>query len=248
MPESITAENLMNNIMETISEGIHKQNSGSLFEEEISNPVASKFNRLFGREQPVHKVLGGGKSADVLLWRNKKISGSVLAGATAIWVMFEWLNYNFLSLACFSIAAGLLVQFLWSNASGFMNRSQVEVPRIQLPEEWFGNAGIAIGRELNRASRFLQNIACGGNLKQFVIVVSGLVAAAMIGSWCNFLTLIYLGFVAAHTLPVLYEKYEDEIDGFVDKLLNRMTHHYKNVDARFLGKMPTRKYWGKKHE
>ena len=61
MPESITAENLMNNIMETISEGIHKQNSGSLFEEEISNPVASKFNRLFGREQPVHKVLGGGK-------------------------------------------------------------------------------------------------------------------------------------------------------------------------------------------
>lgn len=59
---------------------------------------------------------------------------------------------------------------------------------------------------------------------------------------------LLLGFVAAHTLPVLYEKYEDEIDGFVDKLLNRMTHHYKKVDARFLSKMPTRKYWGKKHE
>jgi reticulon len=28
-------------------------------------------------------------AADVLLWRNKKISGSVLAGATATWVIFE---------------------------------------------------------------------------------------------------------------------------------------------------------------
>ena len=56
------------------------------------------------------------------------------------------------------------------------------------------------------------------------------------------------GFFAAHTLPVLYEKYEDEVDGFIDKVLNRVTHHYKKVDASFLSKMPTRTYWTKKHE
>ncbi|XP_057525932.1 reticulon-like protein B8 [Amaranthus tricolor] len=248
MPENITAENLMNNILETISEGIHKQNSGSFFEEEVSRPVSSQFNRLFGRRDPLHKVLGGGKSADVLLWRNKKISGSVLAGATATWVIFEWLNYNFLSLVCFSLAACMLVEFLWSNASGFINRSQAEVPQVQLPEEWFGNVGLAIGREINHTLRFLQNIARGGSLKPFILVVSALVAAAIIGSWCNFLTVIYLGFFAAHTLPVLYEKYEDEVDGFIDKVLNRVTHHYKKVDASFLSKMPTRTYWTKKHE
>lgn len=248
MPENITAENLLNNIMETISEGVHKQKSGSFFEEEISNPVTSQFNRLFGRQEPVHKVLGGGKSADVLLWRNKKISASVLAGATGVWVMFEWLNYNFLPLVCFAMALGMLAQFLWSNASGILNRSPSEVPRIRVPDEWFVNVGMTVGREVNRALTFLQNIACSGNLKQFIVVVSGLVAAAMIGSWCNFLTVIYIGFVAAHTLPVLYEKYDDQIDGFVDNLLNRMTHHYKKVDARVFSKMPTRKFWGKKHE
>ncbi|XP_021735314.1 reticulon-like protein B8 [Chenopodium quinoa] len=248
MPENITPENLLNNIMDTFSDSVQKHNPGSFLEEEVSNPVASKFNRLFGRQEPVHKVLGGGKSADVLLWRNKKISGSVLAGATATWVMFEWLNYNFLSLACFAVALGMLAQFLWSNASGFLNRSPSEVPRIQVPDEWFADIGRVVGKEVNRALMYLQNIACSGNLKQFALVVSGLVVAAMIGSWCNFLTVIYIGFVAAHTLPVLYEKYDDQIDGFAENLINQMTHHYKKVDARVLSKLPSRSHWGKKHE
>ncbi|XP_056693631.1 reticulon-like protein B8 [Spinacia oleracea] len=248
MPENITAENLLNNIMETISEGVQKQKSGSFFEEDVSNPVASQFNRLFGRQEPVHKVLGGGKSADVLLWRNKKISASFLVGATVVWVMFEWLNYNFLPLVCFAVALGMLAQFLWSNASGFMNRSPSEVPRIYVPDEWFANIGMIVGKEVNRVLEFLQNIACGGNLKQFVMVVSGLVVAAMIGSWCNFLTVIYIGIIAAHTLPVLYEKYDDQIDGFVENFISNMTHHYKKVDARVLSRLPSRKYWGKKHE
>ena len=61
-------------------------------------------------------------AADVLLWRNKKISAGVLAGATAIWVLFEWLNYNFLPLICFALVLGMIAQFVWSNASGLINR------------------------------------------------------------------------------------------------------------------------------
>lgn len=248
MPENTTAENLLDNIMETFAEGLQKHNSGSSFEEEISNKVTSKLNHLFGRQETMHKVFGGGKSADVLLWRNKKMSGSVLAGATAIWVMFEWLNYHFISLVCFAVAAGMLVQFLWSNASGVLNRSASEVPRIQLPDEWFVNIGKVVGIEANRTLGFLQDIACNGNLKQLLMVVAGLVAAAMIGSWCNFLTVLYIGFVAAHILPVLYERYEDQVDSFVDNLLGRVQHHYKKIDARVLSRIPTRKNWGKKNQ
>ena len=61
-------------------------------------------------------------AADVLLWRNKKISASVLTGATIIWVVFEWLNYNFLTILCFILVLGMLAQFVWSNASGILNR------------------------------------------------------------------------------------------------------------------------------
>lgn len=246
MPENITAENLLNNIMETLAEGVLQHKTTSSMEEEISKSVTSRFNRLFGRQKPVHTLLGGGKSADVLLWRNKKISTSVLGGATAIWGMFEWLNYHFLSLVCFALALGMILQFLWSNASGFMNRSPSEVPRIQLRDEWFVDVAKSVGAEVNRTLRILQDVACNGNLRQFLLVVFGLVAAAIIGSWCNFLTVLYIGFVAAHTLPVLYEKHEDQVDAFVDNLLGKMQHHYRNVDARVFSRMPTRKYWGRK--
>lgn len=49
----------MNNIMDTISEGVSKHKNTSFFEEDKS--VSAHFNRLFGREKPVHHILGGGK-------------------------------------------------------------------------------------------------------------------------------------------------------------------------------------------
>ncbi|RYR45619.1 hypothetical protein Ahy_A07g031438 [Arachis hypogaea] len=246
MADKITAEKLFNTLVETMA--AEKPKSVSFFEEEKSSSVSSQFNRLFGRQKPLHNLLGGGKSADVLLWRNKKISASVLTAATAIWVLFEWLNYHFLTLLCFALVLGMLAQFLWTNASGLMSRKPAKVPRFVLPEDVFVNIATAIGVEVNRGLRVLQDVACGGNLKQFLLVVFSLWAGAVIGSWCNFLTVIYVGFVAAHTLPVLYERYEDQVDNFVYKVLGEMRNHYSKLDAGLLSKIPKGKLKGKKFE
>ena len=149
MPEKITSETLLNNIVGSLTE-LQRQASGSSYDD-MSETVSSGFNRLFGREKPIHHIFGGGKcknsafvssflfcfvclvltymlyaletlAADVLLWRNKKISASVLGGATVIWVLFEWLNYNLLTILCFLLVLGMVVQFGWSNASGFLSR------------------------------------------------------------------------------------------------------------------------------
>ncbi|PON89678.1 Reticulon [Trema orientale] len=242
------AENLLNNLVETLAESGSKQKAVSFFGEETSEKVSSQFNRLFGRQKPVHHILGGGKSADVLLWRNKKISASVLTGATTIWVVFEWLNYNFLTIVCFGLVLGMLAQFVWSNASGVLNRSPSKVPRLVLPKEFFVNIAVSVGTEVNRALVFLQDVACGGNLKQLLGVIAGLWAAAVLGSWCNFLTVLYLGFVALHTLPVLYEKYEDQVDNFVYQVFEQLRNHYRKLDAGILSKIPKGKLKGKKHE
>eukprot|EP00262_Sarcandra_glabra_P008214 TRINITY_DN21541_c0_g1_i1.p1 TRINITY_DN21541_c0_g1~~TRINITY_DN21541_c0_g1_i1.p1 ORF type:complete len:249 (+),score=42.96 TRINITY_DN21541_c0_g1_i1:161-907(+) len=248
MPEHSgrTAENLLNSLIETLADNVPKQKSVSFFEEEKS--ISSHMNRLFGRQRPVHHVLGGGKSADVLLWRNKKISASVLTGATVIWVLFEWLNYNFLSLTCFGIIFGLLIQFVWFNASGILNRSPPQVPRLVLPGELFVNIAVSVAAEVNRFLGFLQDVACGGNLKQFVIVLFSLFVAAVIGTWCNFLTVMYIGFVAAHTLPVVYEKYDDQIDNFIYNLLGQLQGQYQKLDRSLLSKIPKGNLKGKKFE
>lgn len=248
MPEGISAENLMNNIMETLGDGLSSQKPGSFFGEEKSKSASTQFNRLFGREKPVHHILGGGKSADVLLWRNKKISAGVLISATTVWVLFEWLNYNFLSLVCFGLFFLVLGQFVWANASGALNSSRSEVPRLLVPEELFTNVAKSISFQVNRGLSVLQEVACGGNIKQFLLVTASLFFAAVISSWCNFLTVLYIGFVSAHTLPVLYEKYDDQIDSFVYNVLDQLQNHYQKLDTRVLSRIPKGKSLGKKEE
>jgi hypothetical protein len=76
MSEKITAEKLLNTLVETLGERqksgsffekqksgsfFEKQNSGSFFEDVTANSMTSQFNKLFGREKPVHHILGGGK-------------------------------------------------------------------------------------------------------------------------------------------------------------------------------------------
>lgn len=240
MHERKTSENILNSLAE-LAENASRHKSVSFFEEERSSSVTAHLDRLFGRQKPVYNVLGGGKSADVLLWRNKKISASVLTAATAVWILFEWLNYHFLTLICFGLVFVMLAQFVWSNGSSILNRSPSRAPRLVLPTELFVNIGVTVGDEVNRALGFLQDVSTGGNLKQFLVVVGSLWAAAVIGSWCNFLTVLYIGFVGAHTLPVLYERYDDQVDNFVYKVLDHLKHNYRKLDSRVLSRIPTRR-------
>ncbi|KAL0444764.1 UNVERIFIED_CONTAM: Reticulon-like protein B8, partial [Sesamum latifolium] len=152
-----------------ISDSVSPHKNASFFEEEKSDFVTSHINRLFGRQKPVHHILGGGKSADVLLWRNKKMSASFLSGATSVWLIFEWLNYHFISILCFVLVLVMVAQFFWKIFSGVLNRSPSKVPRLVLREEFCANIGKLIGSEVNRGLGFLQDVACSGNIKQFLV-------------------------------------------------------------------------------
>ncbi|XP_065022218.1 reticulon-like protein B8 isoform X2 [Musa acuminata AAA Group] len=159
------AGNILNNIMETIADGVQQHNP----EIEEQNTASARVRKLFGRQKTIHKILGGGQSADVLLWRNKKISSSVLTCATVIWVLFEWLNYHFLTLLAFALFLGMLIQFAWSSASVVLNRSTSQVPRLVIPDDLFANVAVSLGAQINQFLGFIQDVACERNLKQFLV-------------------------------------------------------------------------------
>ena len=231
--------------MEKIAEKIHGGDSSSDSEDEkkkttssSSSTLKAKVFRLFGREKPVHKVLGGGKPADVFLWRNKKISGGVLGGATALWVLFECVEYHLLTLVCHSLILTLAGLFLWSNASTFINKSPPRIPEVRIPEETVTQIAAALRIEINRAFKVLRDIASGKDLKKFLCVIFGLWILSILGSCCNFLTLVYIGFVLLHTVPVLYEKYEDQVDAFSEKAMIEIKKQYAVFDEKVLSKIP----------
>ncbi|XP_047327490.1 reticulon-like protein B3 [Impatiens glandulifera] len=231
-------------MMEEITDRFHGHDSSTSSsdsdDDDSSSTLKSDVYRLFAREKPVHKVLGGGKSADVLLWRNRKISGGVLAGATAIWVLFELLQYHLITLVCHGLMLALGILFLWSNVTIFINKkSPLRIPEISIPEEPIHQITSVLRLEINRTIEILRDIASGKDLKQFLYVMAGLWISSVIGSFCDFLTLFYIAFVLLHTIPVLYEKYEVRVDSFGEKAIAEIKKQYQVFDAKVLSKIPT---------
>ncbi|GMI95475.1 reticulon 3, Reticulan like protein B3 [Hibiscus trionum] len=231
-------------LLEKISEKIKGDSSSSSSSSDSDDDKPSESSmkarvfRLFGRERPVHHVFGGGKQADIFLWRNKKVSAGALGVATVIWVLFELLDYNLLTLVCHLLILSLALLFLWSNAATFIHKSPPRIPEVQIPKDPVLEFAQALRFEINRAFAVLRDIASGRDLKKFLSVIAGLWVLSIVGSWCNFLTLFYIVFVLLHTVPVLYEKYEDKVDPFAEKAWHEIKKQYAVFDEKVLSKIP----------
>ena len=55
-------------------------------------------------------------------------------------------------------------------------------------------------------------------------------------------------FVTLHTVPVLYEKYEDKVDPFEEKVMTEVKKHYAKFHAKCLSKIPRGPLKEKKHQ
>ncbi|KAE8662158.1 Reticulon-like protein B2 [Hibiscus syriacus] len=229
--------------MEEIAEKIHRKSSSSSSssdsdDDKLSHghkvPFKSKVYRLFGREKPIHQVLGAGKSADILLWRNKRVSGSVLGGVTAFWFLFEVLDYHLITLICHILILSLSVLFLWSNASNFINNSPPNIPEVVISEKSLLKAGSCLTTEINRAMNVVRTIATGKHLKTFLGAITGLWFVSVLGSCFNFLTLVYVVFLLLYTVPVLYEKYEDKVDAYAEKAMIEMKKQYVILEKKVM--------------
>ncbi|KAB2067068.1 hypothetical protein ERO13_A09G191300v2 [Gossypium hirsutum] len=227
-------------LMEKLAEKIHGHDSSSDSDNDKPSESSTKAKvfRLFGRERSVHHVFGGGKSADTFLWRNKKISAGVLGVATVIWVLFELLEYHLLTLVCHVLIFALVILFLWSNAYAFINKSPLCIPEVHIPKDPVIEFAEALRFESNLAFTVLRDIASGRDLKKFLYVIAGLWILSIVGSWCNFVTLFYLVFVLLHSVPVLYEKYEDKVDPFAEKAMHEIKKQCAVFNAKVLSKIP----------
>lgn len=59
--------------------------------------------------------------ADILLWRNIKMSVAITVGITLIWFLFEVVDYNFVTFFSHVSIATLLIVFIWCSAAEFFN-------------------------------------------------------------------------------------------------------------------------------
>lgn len=59
--------------------------------------------------------------ADILLWREPTIAATLVIGVSLLWFLMEVVEYNFITLICHASMTSMLLFFIWSTASDFLN-------------------------------------------------------------------------------------------------------------------------------
>ncbi|RDX75683.1 Reticulon-like protein B5, partial [Mucuna pruriens] len=229
-------------------------------------------NRFFGRKRPLRVTLGSGLSmlfcffyipscmtclatADIILWRNKKISASILVGVTFIWLFFKRMDYTLISFICDSLILLLVMLFLWSHLTSFINiLPPPDLSAFILPKGLLVNTAVSVAHKLNQLLITFGVLASGRDLKKFLLVpftillslLTHLVtinlqvtvtlgAVSVLDSWLTAATLIYIVSVILLIVPAVYEKNGDIIDILAEKALIDLNNLYAELMKKLFG-------------
>ncbi|CAL0318430.1 unnamed protein product [Lupinus luteus] len=198
-----------------------------------SSSSSAPQTHLFGRQR-LHAFLGSGKIAEILLWKDKKLSGAVLAGFSIIWFLFEVVEYHFVTLLCHILIAIMLILFVWYNAAGLITWNCPSVYDLEIRESTFR----FFCKKLNWFLRKFYDISTGKDLTLFFVTITSLWIMSEIGTFVNTLNLVYIMFLCLITLPLMYERYEYEVDYLASKGNQDLRRLFKKLDSQVLNKIP----------
>lgn len=170
--------------------------------------------------------------ADVLLWRNRTAAISVTAGATAFWILFNFVGYSVLSLIANSLLLLVSIIFFWAKAATLLNRPLPPIPNLEISNEVVEKVAERVRVWINRVLAVARDIGIGRNRRVFLRVILVLWVISYVGSLFSLYTLVYFGVVLLLTVPALYDKNQDHVDEKLDLLHKELLKYYGDALSR----------------
>lgn len=191
----------------------------------FSNFAAASSYRLcrdFDEQSKVDKLLGGGKVADILLWRDERKSFAYFGVLVLVYYWLFLCGNTFISSAAQLLVFVAFILYAYgelpSNISGVkfpkMSASSFEISEVDIKR-----FSAAIAHIWNRMADVIRLLDQGQDWNKFFKVV----ALLYLFKWYVFQSLtasIGVAIVLAFTSFFVYEQYEEEIDGIAEILLN----------------------------
>ncbi|XP_022134537.1 reticulon-like protein B16 [Momordica charantia] len=190
------------------------------------------------RQVSLHQSIGGGKVAEIILWKQWHVSFGVLVVATVAWLLIEHSGLPLLT-ACSDVLLILVVLlFLRANFAAFQNKQLQMLPQLALSEEFVNDAAASIRAKINNALLMAHDITLGNDFRLFFRVVICLWLLSVIGSYLSFFTFAYIGIIISITIPALYNKYDKHVDRYCGMISQKFRKHYRVMDESVLSKLP----------
>nr|XP_004497279.2 reticulon-like protein B9 [Cicer arietinum] len=151
----------------------------------------------------VQTLLGDGMLADILLWRDVKLSAATVVGLSTVWFLFEVVGYNIVNLLCHVLIALMLILFIWKYLAKFFPGKVPAIYYIGITDSIFR----FFHKQINLLIKRCYVISIGNNLKLFFMTIVALWLGSIIAKFCSTVNLLYTAFLCLVTLPIIYEKY-----------------------------------------
>ncbi|XP_052145973.1 reticulon-like protein B16 [Oryza glaberrima] len=186
----------------------------------------------------VHRIAGGGKAADIILWKRGRVTIGVIFGATMAWWLFEKSGLSFLTVCSDVLLILIVVQFIRIKVAGLLNKQPRPLPELVLSEEMVSNAAASFRVKVNNMLMIAHDITLGKDFRLFFQVVLLLWLLSVIGNFCSSITLAYFGTIALVTIPALYSKNQEQVDRYAGMVHRNISRHYKIVDENVMSRLP----------
>ncbi|XP_021904230.1 reticulon-like protein B16 isoform X4 [Carica papaya] len=119
---------------------------------------------LFDRQVTVHQFMGGGKAADLLLWKQWHFSLGILVIATVAWFIFERSGLPFLTICSDVLLILIIMLFVRANYAALRNKQLQSLPELALSEEMVNNASASFRAKVNNLLLMAHDITLGAIL------------------------------------------------------------------------------------
>ncbi|ESQ51024.1 hypothetical protein EUTSA_v10022853mg [Eutrema salsugineum] len=192
----------------------------------------------------LHQSIVGGSVADLILWKNRRGGFLLLGSATLFWILFEKCGYIFFPFVTNIQLLLVVVLFLWAKSAILFNRPMPQLPNLEITEASVLMVADALRVWINNVLSVARDIYVERNSKQLFRVSVVLWTVSFVGSFLNFLTILYLGVVLSMLIPILYERYQHHIDDKLSVTYRIIQTQYRKIDERLLQKIiakPTNK-------
>ncbi|GER44531.1 reticulon family protein [Striga asiatica] len=123
--------------------------------------------KLPGRQATVHRMVGGGKAADVILWRRRRVSCGIIIVATVSWLLVERSGISFLALCSDILLVLVVLLFIAANYAVFRNKQPPTLPELVLSEEMVNNAAASLRVKVNYMLLMAHDITLGKDFRLF---------------------------------------------------------------------------------
>ncbi|XVE82736.1 hypothetical protein DITRI_Ditri16bG0030000 [Diplodiscus trichospermus] len=174
---------------------------------------------------------------EIILWRRKKLSATVLLISTATWILLEVYEFNFITVASWLAIFVVASLFLWGNLLRLLGKEPPTLSDLEISENTAMEIANTCGTVIEEVLRWMFHVTVEGEWFVFARTVAGLLLLSYVGSFFDLLTFLHIGMKMVMTVPVIYVKYGDQIKRFGEWFKAQSRRFYEKFDEKVMRKM-----------